>query len=76
MVILLLLQGVFAKWVPLPELPAPLLFMVAFAIALPVNRRTVKAQREQMAAHAGNAVLVVSMILAAGVFTGILNGSE
>ena len=75
MVILLLLQGVFAKWVPLPELPASLLFMVAFAIALPVNRRTVTAQREQMAAHAGNAVLVVSMILAAGVFTGILNGS-
>ena len=75
MVILLLLQGLFAKWVPLPELPAPLLFMVAFAIALPVNRRTAAAQREQMAAHAGNAVLVVSMILAAGVFTGILTGS-
>jgi len=35
----------------------------------------VTAQRDQMAAHAGHAVLVVSMILAAGVFTGILNGS-
>lgn len=64
-VILLLLQGQ----------PAPLLFMIAFAMALPINRRTVAAQRDQLASHAGSAVLVVSMILAAGVFTGILNGS-
>ena len=65
-VIVLLLQGLF---------PAPLLFMAAFAIALPINRRTATAQRDQMASHASSAVLVVSMILAAGVFTGILNGS-
>lgn len=75
LVILLLLQGLFSTWVPLPELPAALLFMTAFAIALPLNRPTAHAQREQMAAHAGNAVLVVAMILAAGVFTGILNGT-
>jgi len=75
LVILLLLQGLFIRWVPLPDLPAPLLFMTAFAIALPLNRRTANAQREQLAAHAGNAVLVVAMILAAGVFTGILNGT-
>jgi CitMHS family citrate-Mg2+:H+ or citrate-Ca2+:H+ symporter len=71
----LLLQDLFARWISLPQLPAPLLFMVAFAIALPVNRRTAAAQREQMASHAASAVLVVSMVLAAGVFTGILNGS-
>jgi CitMHS family citrate-Mg2+:H+ or citrate-Ca2+:H+ symporter len=65
-VVVLLLQGLF---------PAPLIFMVAFAIALPVNRRTAAAQRDQMASHAASAVLVVSMILAAGVFTGILTGS-
>ena len=74
-VVLLLLQGLFPAWVGLPELPAPLIFMVAFAIALPVNRRTATAQRDQMASHAASAVLVVSMILAAGVFTGILTGS-
>ena len=74
-VIVLLLQGLFPASVGLPELPAPLIFMVAFAIALPVNRRTATAQRDQMASHAASAVLVVSMILAAGVFTGILNGS-
>ena len=74
-VVLLLLQGLAPDWVRLPELPAPLLFMIAFAIALPINRRTAAAQREQLASHAPNAVLVMSMILAAGVFTGILNGS-
>ncbi|HXW07429.1 MAG TPA: citrate:proton symporter [Vicinamibacterales bacterium] len=75
LVLVLLLQGLFITWVTLPELPASLLFMTAFAIALPLNRRTADAQREQMAAHAGSAVLVVGMILAAGVFTGILNGT-
>ena len=75
LVIVLLLQGLFPASVGLPELPAPLIFMVAFAIALPVNRRTALAERDQMASHAASAVLVVSMILAAGVFTGILNGS-
>jgi citrate-Mg2+:H+ or citrate-Ca2+:H+ symporter, CitMHS family len=74
-VVLLLLQGLAPDWVRLPELPAPLLFMIAFAIALPINRKTAAAQREQLASHAPNAVLVVSMILAAGVFTGILSGS-
>ena len=74
-VIVLLLQGLFADWVGLPELPAPLIFMVGLFHCLadqPANRR---AQRDQMASHAASAVLVVSMILAAGVFTGILNGS-
>ena len=75
LVVVLLLQGLFPASVGLPELPAALIFMVAFAIALPVNRRTATAQRDQMASHAASAVLVVSMILAAGVFTGILTGS-
>lgn len=74
-IILLLLQGLLPVWVPVPALPAPLLFMAGFAIALPLNRRTASAQRDQLASHSASAVLVVSMILAAGVFTGILNGS-
>ena len=74
-VIVLLLQGLFPASFAVPDLPAPLIFMVAFAIALPVNRRTATAQRAQMDSHAASAVLVVSMILAAGVFTGIMNGS-
>lgn len=74
-VIALLLQGLWPASIGMPELPAPLIFMTAFAIALPVNRRSAAAQRDQMASHAASAVLVVSMILAAGVFTGILSGS-
>lgn len=74
-VILLLLQGLFVDWLNLPELPPALIFMAAFAVALPINRRSAAAQRDQMASHAPSAVLVVSMILAAGVFTGIMNGS-
>ena len=46
---LLLLQGLAPDWARLPVLPAPLLFMIAFAIALPINRGTVAAQREQLA---------------------------
>ena len=57
-------------------LPIPILFMLAFAIALLVNRPTLQAQRDQIAAHAGNALAVVGVIFAAGVFTGILSGTR
>jgi CitMHS family citrate-Mg2+:H+ or citrate-Ca2+:H+ symporter len=74
-VILLLLQGVLPSWLRIPALPPALVFMAAFALALPLNRRTADAQRAQLASHAASAVTVVSMILAAGIFTGVLNGS-
>ena len=73
--IVLLFQDLYADAIGLPAIPAPLLFMVAFAIALPVNRRDLAAQQAQLASHAPSVVLVTSMILAAGVFTGVLNGS-
>ena len=73
--VVLLFQDLYADAVNLPALPAPLLFMAAFAIALPVNRRTLQAQQDQLASHAGSVVLVTSMVLAAGVFTGVLNGT-
>ena len=75
LLVALLFQGLYAEALGLPPLPAPLLFMAAFAIALPVNRRTPGAQQEQLASHAPSVVLVTSMILAAGVFTGVLNGT-
>ena len=56
-------------------LPLPVLFMLAFAIALIVNRPTTEAQKTQIAAHAGNALAVSGVIFAAGVFTGILSGT-
>jgi len=56
-------------------LPLPVLFMVAFAIALVINFPKVSEQRERVAAHAKNVIAVVSLIFAAGIFTGILNGT-
>lgn len=75
LLIVLLFQGLYGQALGLPELPPALLFMAAFTVALPVNRRSAKAQQEQLSSHAESVVLVTSMIFAAGVFTGILNGT-
>jgi CitMHS family citrate-Mg2+:H+ or citrate-Ca2+:H+ symporter len=56
-------------------LPLPLLFMLGLAIALAVNYPRLKDQRARIAAHAPNALPIVVLIFAAGVFTGILNGT-
>lgn len=56
-------------------LPLPVLFMVAFALALLINYPNVDEQRRRIAEHAKNVIAVVSLIFAAGVFTGILAGT-
>lgn len=56
-------------------LPMPILFMVGFATALLLNYPAMADQRERLVAHAPNVIAVVSIIFAAGVFTGILNGT-
>ena len=56
-------------------LPLPVLFMIAFAVALLFNYPKVADQRERIAAHAKNVIAVVSLIFAAGIFTGILGGT-
>lgn len=57
-------------------LPTPILFMLGFAIAVIVNYPRLEDQKERIAAHAGNALSVVSMIFAAGIFTGVLSGTK
>jgi CitMHS family citrate-Mg2+:H+ or citrate-Ca2+:H+ symporter len=52
-------------------LPLPVLFMLGFAIALVANYPKVAEQRERVAEHAKNVIAVVSLIFAAGIFTGI-----
>lgn len=59
----------------LEVLPLPVVFVIASAVALLVNFPAAEAQRERLAAHAGTAMLMVTTILAAGVFTGILSKS-
>lgn len=74
-VITLLFRDLYASVIPLPQLPAPLIFMTAFAIALPVNCRTAQDQALQLSSHAASVTNVTGMILAAGIFTGILGGT-
>ncbi|MBK1786972.1 CitMHS family transporter [Prauserella cavernicola] len=50
-------------------------FVVAFIVALLVNRPSWEQQQELFEKHGHNVVLVTTMIFAAGVFTGILNGT-
>ncbi|WP_076069485.1 CitMHS family transporter [Sphingomonas montana] len=56
-------------------LPLSVLMMLAFAIAMIVNYPSVADQKERISAHAGNVLAVVSLIFAAGIFTGILGGT-
>lgn len=56
-------------------LPLEVVFVVAFVLAVIVNRPSWDAQQELFAKHGGNVVLVTAMIFAAGVFTGILGGT-
>ena len=55
--------------------PLPYVFMVATAVALIMNFPRLKDQGDRIAAHAPNVIAVVSMILAAGVLIGVLNGT-
>ena len=56
-------------------LPLPVLFMIGFAIALTINYPDAKMQRARIAAYADSILAVVSLIFAAGIFTGILSGT-
>lgn len=56
-------------------LPAGYVFMIATSLALLINYRQPKQQIERINAHAGGAIMMASIILAAGTFLGILKGS-
>jgi CitMHS family citrate-Mg2+:H+ or citrate-Ca2+:H+ symporter len=56
-------------------LPMAVLFMIGLAIALMVNYPRLEDQRQRIADHAKNVLAVVTLIFAAGVFTGILTGT-
>ncbi|UTP40266.1 citrate:proton symporter [Phenylobacterium sp. LH3H17] len=56
-------------------LPLPVLFMIASALALLLNYPSVEAQKARIAAHAPNILPVIVLIFAAGIFTGVLNGT-
>ncbi|MEV2197781.1 hypothetical protein AB0I02_43425 [Streptomyces phaeochromogenes] len=53
----------------------PVLFAVAFTVALVVNRPSWEEQQALLEKHANSVELVTTMIFAAGVFTGVLTGT-
>jgi CitMHS family citrate-Mg2+:H+ or citrate-Ca2+:H+ symporter len=55
--------------------PMPFVFLLASAIALLANYPNTEAQRERLTAHGSEAMLMVTTVFAAGVFTGILTKS-
>ncbi|MGC9539085.1 CitMHS family transporter [Streptomyces sp. UG1] len=59
----------------LEAMPLPVLFVLAFVIALLVNHPRWEDQQSQLEKHGKNVVLVTTMIFAAGVFTGLLTGT-
>lgn len=57
-------------------MPASVLFMIATAIALIVNYPDIKTQQALIRAHAPNALPVIAMIFAAGIFSGMMEGTK
>ncbi|MED3877937.1 citrate:proton symporter [Priestia megaterium] len=68
---ILLLVALIKVWLPLP-----VLFIVAFVIALLVNYPNPEEQQKRLLSHANNVLIVSTMIFAAGIFTGILTGTK
>lgn len=71
-----LLTAVLMALLILGALPLPVLFMVAFAVAIMINYPKLEDQKERLTAHAANVLPVVSLIFAAGIFVGILQGTK
>lgn len=57
-------------------IPAGFAFMIGVSIALPLNFPKVKDQMERIKEHAPGGIMMATIILAAGSFLGILNGTN
>jgi CitMHS family citrate-Mg2+:H+ or citrate-Ca2+:H+ symporter len=75
-VVNLVLTATLMVMLILGVLPLAVLFMLAFAVALTLNYPSLAEQKQRLTAHAGNALAVVALIFAAGIFMGILSGTR
>jgi len=57
------------------KVPPAVAFMVGLALAITINFRDLNAQRERLDAHAKAALMMATILLAAGAFTGIMKES-
>ncbi|WP_338453324.1 citrate:proton symporter [Niallia oryzisoli] len=55
---------------------APILFLIGFVLAAMINYPNLDEQKERILAHAGNALTVVILVFAAGIFSGIFSGTK
>lgn len=56
--------------------PVPVLFLIGFVLASIINYPNLEQQKERIGSHAGNAITVVTLVFAAGIFTGIFSGTK
>ncbi|WP_019537232.1 CitMHS family transporter [Paenibacillus ginsengihumi] len=57
-------------------IPASVLFLIGFVIAVMINYPNLEQQKERILSHAGNALTVVLLVFAAGIFSGIFSGTK
>ncbi|WP_371371668.1 CitMHS family transporter [Sporomusa aerivorans] len=57
-------------------LPLNVLFMIGTSLALIINYPKLKEQQARIATHAANALPVIVMVFAAGIFMGIMSGTK
>lgn len=67
----LVMVGLVKAWIP-----PSVLFIIAFAIAVLINYRGFDEMEARIRAHAGNALWTTTMVFAAGIFTGIFQGTK
>ena len=56
-------------------LPPQVVFMLAFCVAIVINYPNVKEQKQRIDSHAVAALMMASVLFAAGAFTGIMKGT-
>lgn len=67
---------IFGGMAGIPKIGSAVIFEVAFALALLINYSKLADQRQIIEEHGANAMHVITMVLAAGIFMGILNGTK
>ena len=72
LILTLLIMGVMIEGLVDPVV----MFMIGTVLALMINYPDVKMQKDRVDAHAKAALMMASILLAAGVFTGIMGGTK
>ncbi|MGT2930104.1 CitMHS family transporter [Streptococcus dentasini] len=73
--VILIAWLVASSFVPAIEMPSLMLFAVGTCIALMVNYPNLKDQSKRISENAGDAVQVVILVFAAGIFMGLFQGT-